>query len=390
MTRPLRLIHTADWHLGRKLFGTSLLEDQSAILEQFVDHVRDIKPNAVLIAGDVYDRAIPPVEAVDLLDSTLSRILMDIRVPVVMIAGNHDNHRRLSFGGAMMKSAGLHLPGHDDQPIVSLDAPTGGQIPIFGLHYEEPVVLADRFELAGVRSDDHDTVIRHWLNRIPEPLRARAMIMIHGFVAGGLETDSERPIHVGGAGQIGLDAFAPFAYTALGHLHRPQKYHQGRVSYAGGLMPFAFDEAGQDRHAWFVEWSGKSEDQPRLEALPLESPQPLKRVSGLFRDLLDGPRDLARMCVELLDTDALFEVASRLRERFPNLLTIERPTLNMQMARASHSVETSRKRSLAEMFDDFVRSQHEDGLTEDEQLALDQQIRDWQASLNKDHSLDNA
>lgn len=195
----MRFLHTADWHLGRLFHGRSLLEDQAHLLNQFVELVGSERPDAVLIAGDVYDRAVPPAEAVNLLDDTLSRIVLGLQVPVVMIAGNHDSADRLGFGARLLAAGGLHIagrPGEAGEGLRLRDA--WGEVCIQALPYAEPALVRD---LLGQVVADHDAAIAAMLGWMRERggWGERNVLVAHAFVAGGTESESERPLSVGGA-----------------------------------------------------------------------------------------------------------------------------------------------------------------------------------------------
>ncbi len=229
----MRFIHTADWHLGRLFHTVHLTEDQQYVLDQFVDLVADVRPAAVLIAGDVYDRGVPPTEAVELLNDVLGRIVRGLGVPVVMIAGNHDSPSRLGFGSQLLAAEGLHIAG----PLPAggaLTVPFGdddGPLVVQAVPYADPVqVRADLADLLHSRRPDepglqtHEEAMRALtgLARALTPAGARSLFVGHAFVAGAGTSDSERPLTVGGAGAVPATVFAGFDYVALGHLHLPQ------------------------------------------------------------------------------------------------------------------------------------------------------------------------
>src|SRR4051812_6106590 len=205
----MRFIHTADWHLGRLFHGVHLTEDQHYALMQFVDVVKAERPDAVLISGDLYDRAVPPPEAVELLDEVLCRLVSDLGVPVVLIAGNHDSAQRLNFGSRLLSNRKLYVTGNLPsvcRSVVFEDA--HGPVHVYALPYAEPMVVRERLECDGVI--DHDSAMRELAGRIRKgrPAAQRSILMAHAFVAGGAECESERPLSVGGAGTVDAAAMA--------------------------------------------------------------------------------------------------------------------------------------------------------------------------------------
>src|SRR4051812_41040972 len=202
----MRFLHTADWHLGRLFHGVHLTDDQRHVLEQVVEIARDGQPDVVLVAGDVYDRAVPPPEAVELLDEVLSRLVLDLKLPVVLIAGNHDSPGRLHFGSRLLAGRRLYVTGTmaaTCEPMVLADG--DGAVHVYAIPYAEPATVRQCLECHSVI--DHDSAMRATLDRVRAgcPVGARGVIVAHAFVAGGRECESERPLSVGGAGTVGLD-----------------------------------------------------------------------------------------------------------------------------------------------------------------------------------------
>jgi len=322
----LRLLHTSDWHLGRTFHEASLHEDQAWVLERLIAALGETRPDALVVAGDLYDRAVPPHEAVRLLDETLTRVA-DLGIPVVAIAGNHDSPERLSFGARLLERGGVHLRGALDrvgEPVV---------IPGKGLIYAMPFV--DPEVVRGLVKDEALRGHAAATARLLEAVRADAagrdlptVLVGHAFVQGAQETpDSERPISVGSAGAIPADGLAGFDYVALGHLHAPQEVAP-RVRYSGSLLKYSFAEAGHRKAALLVEVERGA---ARVEAVPLGQQRDLARLRGRMADLLSRP-DLERHRGDLLevtleDEDYVFDAMHRLRQRFPHVLSVVRPEL---------------------------------------------------------------
>jgi exonuclease SbcD len=321
----LRLIHTADWHLGRLFHGVHLTEDQSFVLDQLVALIKDTKPDAVLIAGDIYDRAVPPPEAVNLLDDVLSQIVLGARVPVVIIAGNHDSPSRLGFASRLLSQQRLHvfgaLPGTESPVILQ---GRGAAMPVLALPYAEPAVVRDSLGRDDIRS--HDDAMQALLERArltPSPGKP-SVALAHCFVVGAEECESERPLTVGGAASVESTRFAGFSYVALGHLHRAQV--AGGCHYAGSLLKYSFSEATHTKSVNLVEIDAGG--RCRVERVPLAPRRDCRVIEGRLADLLEGPRPGENrddyLQVRLLDTEALFDPMGRLREVYPNVLDLAR------------------------------------------------------------------
>lgn len=323
----MRLLHTADWHLGRFLHGASLVEDQAQVLGQIVALARDARIDAVLISGDVYDRAVPPPEAVELLDDVLSRLVVGLRVPVVLIAGNHDSPGRLGFAARVLRGQGLYVrawPEDEPEPIVLSDA--HGPVYVVPLPFAELSVLRER--LSGDPVRDHDAGLRALLRRARAavPRGSRAVLLAHAFVAGGTPSESERPLQVGGAGRVGAGRFRGFDYVALGHLHRSQQVGSPRVHYSGSLLKYSFEESAHPKSVNVVDLA--ADGGCTIERVVLSPRRDVRCVRGDLADLLAG--DAASggsaddyLHVTLLDRAPAHDALGRLREVYPNVLQIE-------------------------------------------------------------------
>jgi exonuclease SbcD len=334
----MRFLHTADWHLGRLFHGASLVNDQAHLLEQLVDVVRDAKPDVILVAGDIYDRAVPPPEAVQVLDEVLSRLVIDLKLPVVLIAGNHDSPGRLNFGSRLLAERRLYVTGHLPtrcEALVLRDA--HGPVHIYSVPYAEPSTVRQCLECEAL--NDHNAAMNAVLGRVREnhPAGDRSVVIAHAFVAGGRECESERPLSVGGAGTVDASAFAGFHYAALGHLHSPQVLSGCNARYSGSLMSYSFDECGQAKGVYVVEMDAAGAC--TCESVSLLPRRQVRRLSGLMADLLQGlPAGESKddyLEVMLLDAGPVLDAMGRLREVYPNVLHIRRPEHDVAAAQAS-------------------------------------------------------
>lgn len=324
MKQAMRFLHSADWHLGRTLGGHALLEDQEHLLMgPLLEALRDTRPDALLLAGDVFDRAVPPAEAVALLDEVVDQVIRGLGIPMVVIPGNHDDARRLSFGARLLRAAGLHIPdGPLGHRIVFEDA--DGPVSVVAAGYCTPLALAQEAP-DGSSFADHDAGFA-WLCPLLHGLcgdHRRRVLVAHAFVAGGGESEgSERALSVGGTGQVGAERFAGFAYVALGHLHRPQDLAGGRLRYAGSPLAYSVSEAGQAKSFTLVEIDGAGA--ARAEAIPIAPRRPLRLVAGSFAELRAAPEEGRGDLVAITLTDALPvpEAQRRLGEVFPHIVSL--------------------------------------------------------------------
>jgi len=336
----MRFIHTADWHLGRLFHNQHLTADQRYVLEQLVDLAAEVRPAAVLIAGDLYDRAVPPTEAVDLLDDVLTELVDRLGIAVVAVAGNHDSGARIGFAGQLLRERGLHLVGELPQaasPIVLRDE--HGPVRVTALPFADPAEARHAYGDQDIH--DQQAVCATGVARALAAVQAheRHVLVAHAFVAGGLESESERPVSVGGAQQVPAAVFHGFDYVALGHLHRPQRCGSDAVRYAGSLLKYSFAEHAQDKSVCVVDIgapgsaAGEAGSAGRaavaVEEVALSPLRDVRRLEGTLGELLErgasDPRRDDYVLASLLDRGALLDPIGRLRAAYPNTLSIERP-----------------------------------------------------------------
>ncbi len=322
----MRLIHTSDWHLGRTLHGENLLGHQEAFLDWLLAQAQRHQVHAVLVSGDVYDRAVPPVDAVRLLDATLLRF-SQAGIPMVLTSGNHDSAVRLGFGAGLSEAAHIHLRtslADAARPVLLDDE--HGPVAIYGIPYLLPdAVLA---ELNCERS--HQAVLTAVTARIRQDAAdrgiGRAVVMAHAFVTGAAPADSERDIRVGGIADVPAAVFGGFSYAALGHLHGQQQVGPS-VRYSGSPLAFSFGERNHTKSVTLAELDGAGQVTVTQLAAPV--PRPLREVRGRLDDLLDRAEDdladLAGAWVKVVLTDPVRPAApmERLREKWPHTLVLD-------------------------------------------------------------------
>ena len=327
----MRILHTSDWHLGRAFHGESLLPAQAAFLDHLVETVVTEGVDLVVVAGDVYDRALPPVDAVELADEALHR-LATTGVRVVVSSGNHDSARRLGVNSRLVDAAGVHLrtdPDRVGEPVL-LPHPEG-DVAVYGLPYLDPDVLRERWGLA---TRSHHAAVAHALGLVRADLAARpagtrSVVLAHAFVAGGLASDSERDIAVGGVSLVPLELFDGFDYVALGHLHGRARLSE-TVRYSGSPLAYSFSEAAHVKGSWLVDLGpaghpGRSSSSAaRFVEAPV--PRPLACLDGTLEELLTEDRFAAHagswVQATLTDTVRPARAMDRLRTRFPHPATI--------------------------------------------------------------------
>jgi DNA repair protein SbcD/Mre11 len=294
----VRFIHTADWHLGRSLYGYSLLNDQQHLLNQMIEFVLKESIDVVFISGDIFDRALPPAEALSLLDYFVSEVILRHKSSVVIIPGNHDSSLRLAFGSKLLKKESLHIassPLDLYHPIHLFDQ--FGPIRIHSLPYFEPF---------------KDTVFQP----IPFSPKVRRILLAHLFVKEGESTDSER--YIGGLNSTPTHVFDDFHYVALGHLHKAQRW--GNIAYSGSPMKYSLSEVEQDKGFYFGELTTKLS----LEFVSLTPQRDLLLYTGSLGTILQKPPTTDFVSVVLEDSEVIYDTYNKLKQHFPHLLQIQR------------------------------------------------------------------
>jgi len=319
----VRLIHTSDWHLGRSFHRVGLLDAQARYLDHLVDVVSSEGVDAVLVSGDVYDRALPSPDTVELLSDAVTR-LINAGAAVVLSSGNHDSAIRLGFASDLLARAGLHIRTTLDSvgvPVMLKDTA------IYPLPYLEPSVAADRI---GADERTHAAVLRAAMDLVRADAHSRpgpSVVMAHAFVTGGASSASERDISVGGVSAVHPDVFADADYVALGHLHGPQRISE-TVRYSGSPIALSFSEASHHKGSVLVDVASGSlrPGAPSTEFIPAPVAKPLAILRGDLGVLLNDPRHHAAesaFCqITVTDTVRPMGAMEQLRRRFPNTLVL--------------------------------------------------------------------
>ncbi|WP_174612848.1 exonuclease SbcCD subunit D [Virgibacillus ihumii] len=324
----MKFFHTADWHLGKLVQGVYMTEDQRYILEQFLEAVKKEQPDAVIIAGDLYDRAVPPTEAVHLLDEVLETIVLKLNTPVLAVAGNHDSPSRLNFGSRIMQQNGFHIVGNfsaETEPVVLRDA--HGEVHFHLVPYCDPSVVRTTLDDPEIRS--HNDAARKIIGNISETMdaNARHVYVGHAFVTPFGEeeentSDSERPLSIGGAEYVDAHHFGPFHYTALGHLHQAHHVLNETVRYSGSILKYSISEVHHAKGFHVVELA--ADGSAAVEKRELTPRRDIRRVEDTLENLLKQPVNDDYVFVRLLDEAPVLSPMERIRSVFPNAMHVER------------------------------------------------------------------
>lgn len=354
----MRILHTADWHLGKIVNSVHMTEDQAYMLDQFLKLVEEEKPDAVIIAGDLYDRSIPPKEAVELLNMVLTTIISGYKIPVLSISGNHDSPDRLEFGSSLFRTQHLYLQtklANSLQPVILEDK--HGPVYFHLIPYIEPAEARQFFNNNKIDSQQTamEAVIQHI--RQTQDMTKRHVFVGHAFLAGGMESESEERLSmIGGTPYIEAKLLNDFCYAALGHLHQPQRIGRDEVRYSGSLLKYSFSEANHKKTVTMIELdeTGKCD----LSFIPLTPKRDMKVLEGYFQELLNREIENREdyLHIILRDDGQLVDPMGKLRKRFPNILRLERKVISSN--RQLEDLERIRRKqrlSHSELFQGFYR-----------------------------------
>ncbi len=324
----MKFFHTADWHLGKLVQGVNMTEDQRYVLEQFIRAVEEEKPDAVVIAGDLYDRGIPSTDAVNLLDETLKTIVIDLKTPVLAIAGNHDSPSRLNFGSEIMKANGLHIAGQFAdrfEPVVLED--DFGKVHFHLVPYADPSIV--RTVLEDDEIGTHNEAMKKTIERITEKMdpSARHVFVGHAFVtphgeAADNTSESERPLAIGGTEYVEAGLFEKFHSTALGHLHLAHYVLNETIRYAGSILKYSISEEHHKKGFYVVHLDG--EGRVSVEKRLLKPKHDMRSVEAYMDDLLTHPVNEDYVFVTLLDEEPVLAPMEKVRSVYPNAMHVER------------------------------------------------------------------
>ena len=401
----MRFLHTADWHLGRIFYGQYLTDDQAHVLEhQFFTILKEEKIDGILLAGDVFDRAVPPIEAIELWDSIITRLAMDYKVPLFVVSGNHDGAERLEVGRSMLSRSGIHIwgsPHHALQPFEFESS--DGKVAICPMPFSEPRRIGDALGLSAseskpvdteaedslfsyVESDEQESVSTCNLHNYDQMYQAwsdclykqvpkgmPSIAISHAFVMGGEVGGSERTLSVGGSEQVSPHVFKNFHYTALGHLHGPQRMGADHIRYSGSPLKYSFDEQGQKKSFTIIDMDTKGNVD--ISTIPVEAKRDVVILEGHFEDLLNNKALQTKhkddyVQARLLDTMPIMDGMAKLRQVYHRCLTIE---LAGRIATpvADMGDVVFKELNERQLFNQFAETVWKEPLTEAEQSYID-------------------
>ncbi|HEY9582528.1 MAG TPA: exonuclease SbcCD subunit D [Savagea sp.] len=375
----MKIVHTADWHLGKLVQGVYMTEDQRYALERFIEEMKEESPDAIIIAGDIYDRGIPPIEAVDLFDEVLTALAYDLRIPVLAIAGNHDSPTRLQFGRSFMRGGRYFVSGSLDdelEPVILEDE--YGPVHFHLIPYVDPSIARLAYDDDTIKT--HDDAMRAIIERLEPTLdkRARHVAVSHAFVTktgeadDSMTSDSERPLSIGGAEYVSSERFKAFHYTALGHLHQAHHIGDETIRYSGSLLKYSLSEQHHQKSYLVVEL--EEEGNCTVEKRPFHIRRDVRSVEGYLADLLKEERSEDYVFVTLLDEETVLQPMEKIREVFPNAMHVERKLFYRPTEGAIEYVQAE-KMTDTELFTAFFSNIADEQPTET-MLALFERLND--------------
>ena len=368
----MRLLHTSDWHFGKRLHGVELLDAQKAFVDWLVGVVTDHNVDVVIVAGDIYDRSTPAVDAVRVFDRAISQ-LAATGVPMVITSGNHDSGPRVGTYASLLPAVQVHLatdPASAGTPVVLSD--DHGEVVIYPLPYLDPTLTRD---VLGAAAATHDDVLAAAMSRVRADLAqrpgARSVVVAHAFVAGGSSSESERDVSVGGASSVPVSTFNGINYTALGHLHGPQTLGD-TVRYSGSPLAYSFSEADHTKSVTLVDLH--ADGTVTIDTIATPVPRPLVTLTGTLDDLCasDAHAEHEQAWIRAVITDPLLPTGpmDRLRQRFPHALhLVHRPDRTTEAAPETRAERLDGLDDLSVMVE-FFTEQVGEAPTDDERAVL--------------------
>ena len=365
----VKFLHTADWHIGRKLQGKDLLEDQQYVMNNLISKIDETKPEFLIIAGDLYDRSVPSKEATTLLQELLVKINIECNIPIFAISGNHDSRERLAIGEAWFSKHKFYLHTRLNQ---AFDKITIEDTDIYLLPYFEPFEAREYFEDSTLTT--HNSATKRVIDEIYKniDMSKTNILVAHTFVSGGLETDSEREISVGTVENVAVEIFEKFDYVALGHLHNPNAIKEERIKYSGSPMAYSFSEATQTKGMRLVELTKEIFTE---EFISLEQKRKLHNISTTYEEVFtkvfqqnfDCKNDYFSM--ELSGMEGVTDPLPRIKEYYPNTLILKQKRNNNSDSEIKFDKEMFTKSPL-ELIEGFYNEQTGSELTVGQKRVL--------------------
>jgi exonuclease SbcD len=371
----MKILHLADLHLGKVLLEHSLIEDQEYCLKQIINKIKDENIDIILISGDVYDKNVPTLDAVNLLNDFLNVLIKELNKKVFIIAGNHDSKDRLSFGSKILENEGLFIEAKYTGKLKKVELEDEfGKLNIYMLPFIKPVEVKNYFEDEIISYNDavHKIIEKEKIDK-----SQRNIIMIHQFVtAGTLEPDrtESEVLSLGGSDNVDVSNFDDFDYVAIGHVHRPQRIGRDTARYSGTMLKYSFSEVNHNKTMPIIDF--KEKDNLNIELCDIKPLKDMRQIKGPILELLKkevyevaNQEDYIRAIIT--DEDEIFDAIGQLRRVYPNILKLEiRNSKTLEnFENKEVDLELIRKKSELELFNEFYKMQNNMDLS-DEQIEI--------------------
>lgn len=379
-------MHLADLHLGKRVNGFSMMEDQEYLLNRILEIMEEEQPDGLLIAGDVYDKTIPPAEAVRLMDDFLTAVAAK-HVPVFLISGNHDSAERVAFGHQLMQGSGIWIsPVYDGTIRHHTLEDRWGEVNIYLIPFLRPSVVRSFFP--DVEIEDYTEALRTIIENLQVDTSRRNVVLAHQFVtaAGALpETCDSEQLSVGGLDRVDGSVFSPFDYTALGHLHGPQRVGNETIRYAGSPLKYSFSELHQKKSVTVAELRAKGETE--IRQIPLQPRREMIELRGTFEEILEEARKKGELQTDyyhmiLTDETDVVDALSRLREYYPNIMLLDYDNRRTRSQKEVEQLDRVEERTPGELFAALYEQQNGQEMDSDRKEYLDGLIREiWEEQV---------
>ena len=362
----MRIFHMGDWHIGKLVNGFYMTEDQKYVIEQLYKAIEEKKPDVIIIAGDLYDRSIPPVQAVELLNDALRKIVKDLNTKVIALAGNHDSNERIGFASSLLYDSGLYMVGSLKNKIEKITLEDeSGKVNFYPIPYADVPYVRDLFKDENIKT--YDLAMERIISEIHKDFNdaERNVAIAHGYVTQIKdddyqlleESDSEKPLSIGGTDYINSKHFEKFNYTALGHLHGPQKVGSDKIRYSGSLMKYSFSEVNQRKGITIVDLD--EDGNTHIEIYDLKPRRDFRIKIGTLEEVLksydkDKENNEDYIKVILKDKGELLDPMAKIRSVYPNVMELTRE--ERAIRGGSRTVATNiKERSKMSLFKSFYK-----------------------------------
>ncbi len=378
----MKFLHLADLHIGKRVNEFSMIEDQKYVFNQVIEQIDKQQADAILIAGDIYDKSMPSAEAVALYDEFLTK-LAALKKPICIISGNHDSAERIAFGSKVMEQADIHIAPVFDGTLTKVQLEdVFGEVNVWLLPFIKPAAVRRFYEDEQI--EDYTDAVRAVIRHTSIDTSKRNVLVAHQFVTGAVSCESE--ISIGGLDQVDASVFEPFDYVALGHLHGPQRVGRDTIRYSGTLLKYSFSEINHKKSLTFVTMQEK-EKMPQIETIPVQPLHNMRRIEGSYDTLVQRENyintDLQDyMHVILTDEEDVFDAIGKMRSIYPNIMKLEyHNTRTKQQEMATQAESDTENKSPLQNISDFYYMQNGMNLSEVQEEYITEAIeRIWRGS----------